>query len=243
MLDASVFNAQGEMERLLGESLSSRRGDALVATQGGAFLSPGGQVVIDGSPAYLAAACDASLRRLKTDCIDLYYLYGVDPRVPVEESIGKLAELVRMGKIRYLGLCGASAADLRRAQAMHPISALAVEYSLFSRAAETGPLPAAAELGVGVVACCPLNRGLLSGGAPEAAPADERAALQALAAQAAELDLGTARLALAWLLEWRDDIVAVPSTRSLAHLEMNASAAEIHLARDTCLRLAELFPP
>jgi aryl-alcohol dehydrogenase-like predicted oxidoreductase len=126
---------------------------------------------------------------------------------------------------------------------MHPISALAVEYSLFSRAAETGPLPAAAELGVGVVACCPLNRGLLSGGAPEAAPADERAALQALAAQAAELDLGTARLALAWLLEWRDDIVAVPSTRSLAHLEMNASAAEIHLARDTCLRLAELFPP
>jgi aryl-alcohol dehydrogenase-like predicted oxidoreductase len=104
MLDASVFNAQGEMERLLGESLSSRRGDALVATQGGAFLSPGGQVVIDGSPAYLAAACDASLRRLKTDCIDLYYLYGVDPRVPVEESIGKLAELVRMGKIRYLGL-------------------------------------------------------------------------------------------------------------------------------------------
>ena len=243
MLDTSGFHAHGEMEQLLGESLSGRRDDALIATQGGAYLSSaGGQVMIDGSPAYLARACDASLRRLKTDFIDLFYLYRVDPRIPVEESTGKLAELVGMGKIRYLGLCEASAEDLRRAQSLHPISALAVKYSLCTRSAERGPLSAAAKLGVGVVACCPLNRGLLSG-ASVSALAPEEAALHALAAQAAELDLGIARLALAWLLAWREDVVPVPSTRSLAHLEMNASAAYIQVDRDTCLRLAELFRP
>jgi aryl-alcohol dehydrogenase-like predicted oxidoreductase len=244
MLDTADFYANGEIERLVGESVSGRRDDALIVTQGGAITSTAGEVIsIDGSPSYLAKACDASLARLSTECIDLYYLYRVDPRVQVEESIGKLADLVAAGKIRYLGLCESSADDLRRAQAVHPISALAVEYSLRHRSAENGPLPTAAELGVGVVAYCPLARGLLTGSAAAAAPAHEQVAWRAIEAQAAELDLGISRLALGWLLAWRADTIPVPSTRSLAHLEMNASAPEIRLTPDTSLRLAEVFAP
>jgi aryl-alcohol dehydrogenase-like predicted oxidoreductase len=244
MLDTADFYAHGEIEQLLGESLFGRRDRALIATHGGVRVVAGGNsLVIDGSPAYLAQTCDASLRRLRTDYIDLFYLSRVDPQVPVEESVGKLAELAVAGKIRYLGLCEASADDVRRAQATHPISTLAVEYSIRQRSPETAVLAAAAELGVGIVAYCPLARGLLTGGRFPTASAQEQIALRAIEAQAAELDLGVVRLALAWLLAWRDDVVPVPGTRRPAHLEMNASASDIWLAPDVCVRLAKLFPP
>ena len=248
MFDTADYLVHGEMERLVGQALSRRghgRGqgeDVLVATQGGARRAgPGRPWVVDGSPEYLARACDASLRRLRTDQIDLFYLHKVDPRVPLEDSVGKLADLVVAGKIRYLGLCGASAEELRLASEVHPISVVAVEYSLSKRTAERAVLTAASELGVGAVACCPLDRGALTRCAATARTDREAAAMRALEAQAAELDLGMARLALAWLLAQRDDIVPVPSTRSLAHLEMNASAPSIRLPPDVCARLGGLW--
>jgi aryl-alcohol dehydrogenase-like predicted oxidoreductase len=243
MFDTSDSYSGGEIEVLLGRTLSHRRRDALIAVHGGMRISAAGEAsVVDGSPGYLAAACDASLRRLNTDFIDIYYLSRVDPRVPVEDSVGKLAELVAAGKIRYVGLCEPSADHLRRAHAAYPVSALAVEYSLWRRSPERGLLDLAAELSVGVVACCPLARGLLAGDNASAASAREQAALRAVATEAAELDLGLARLALAWLLACRNNVVPVPSTRSLAHLEMNASAVSIELLPGTCARLSRLFP-
>jgi aryl-alcohol dehydrogenase-like predicted oxidoreductase len=243
MFDTAGYYSRGGTERLLGKALAQHRSEAVIATGGGQPAgAPGNQAAVDRDPARLAVACDASLRRLNTDYIDLFYLSRVDPQVPVEDSVGKLAELVAAGKIRYLGLAGASADQLRRAHAVHPISALAVEYSLRQRSAEQGPLATAAELGVGVVACGPLGHGLLKGGAAAGVSADEQAALRAVEAEAAELDLGIARIALAWLLAQRDDIVPVPSTRCPAHLEMNASVSGIRLAPEICARLARLFP-
>jgi aryl-alcohol dehydrogenase-like predicted oxidoreductase len=241
MMDTADFYAGGAIERLLGRSVASRRDGVLISTHGGVrAASDGSPTVIDGHPAYLAMACDASLRRLGTDYVDLYYLSRVDPRVSVEDSIGKLADLVTAGKIRYLGLCEASAEDLRRAHAVHPISALAVEYSLRNRSAERRILSTAMELNVGVVAYCPLARGLLAGARP-ATSAPERSALRAVEAEAAELDIGMARLALAWLVRCRN-VIPVPSSRNPAHLEMNASAAGIELTPAACSRLNGLFP-
>jgi aryl-alcohol dehydrogenase-like predicted oxidoreductase len=239
LLDTADFYADGDVERLLGTSVAGRRDRLLISTHGGVrAASRGSPTVIDGHPAYLAMACDASLRRLGTDYIDLYYLSRVDPRVSIEESVGMLAELVAAGKIRHVGLCEASAEELRRAQAVHPITALAVEYSLRDRSAEP-VLSAAAELDVGVVAYCPLARGLLAGARP-ATSAQEQEALHAVEAEAAELDIGMARLALAWLLRCQG-AVSVPSSRNPAHLEMNASAAGIELTSAACSRLNSLF--
>jgi aryl-alcohol dehydrogenase-like predicted oxidoreductase len=273
LFDTADFYAGGEIERLLGAALSRGRAGVVIATSGGVRFTAGGRPAgIDGSPAYLGDACDASLRRLGTDHIDLFSLSRVDPRVPVEESVGKLADLVAAGKIRYVGLCGASADELRRAHAVHPVSVLAAEYSLWRHSVESGSLVAAAELGVGLVACSPLARGALTGRRPYAGPpggaepphhdpllstgidadidpgagpdigACDPAALRALEAEAADLDLGTTRLALAWLLSRRPDIVPVPSTRNPVHLEINAAAVGIRLPPAVCDRLAGLFP-
>jgi aryl-alcohol dehydrogenase-like predicted oxidoreductase len=242
MLDTADFYARGDAERLLGESLGARRGDVLIATHGGSRGSGGGTpTAIDGRPAYLGVACAASLRRLNTDYIDLYYLSRVDPRVRVEESVGKLAELVAEGKIRYIGLCEPSADDLRRAHAVHPVSAVAVDYSLRDRSAEAGVLAAARELGIGVVAYCPLARGLLAGARSPTTPG-EGDGLRAIEARAAALDVGMARLALAWLAGCRQ-VIPVPSSRSPAHLEMNASAIGIRLSPEVCADLEAVFPP
>ena len=235
LLDTADFYANGAVERLLGRSVAGRRDRVLISTQGGVRASSGGMpTVVDGDPEYLATACDASLKRLGTDYIDLYYLSRVDPRVSVEESVGKLGELVAAGKIRHLGLCEASADELRRAQSVHPISALAVEYSLRDRPAKP-VLAAAEELGVGVVAYCPLARGLLAGARPPTTELEKRAL------RAVEAEVGIARLALAWLLRCQD-VIPVPSSRNPAHLEMNASATGISVPHDTCSRLNALFP-
>lgn len=242
LIDTADFYAAGDTERLLGETLSGRRDEALIATHGGQRTAPDGSgTIADGRPAYLGKACAASLRRLRTDRVDLYYLSRIDPRVPVEDSVGKLAELVAAGKIRRIGLCEPSADELRRANTVHPVSAVAVEYSLRHRAAESSVLQVAAELGVTVVAYCPLARGLLGGARYPASPQD-RDGLGVMEAEAADLDIGLARLALAWLLDCRR-VIAVPGSRSSAHAEMNASAIGIKLSPRTCARLSRLFPP
>lgn len=242
LIDTADFYASGDTERLLGEALSGRREEALIATHGGLRTAPDGSgVIADGRPAYLEKACAASLRRLRTDRVDLYYLSRIDPRVPVADSVGKLAELVTAGKVRRIGLCDPSADELRLAHAVHPVGAIAVEYSLRYRAAEKSILQTAAELGVTVVAYCPLARGLLGGTRYPASPRD-RDALRVMEAEAADLDIGLARLALAWLLNCRR-VIAVPGTRSSAHAEMNASAIGIKLPPGTCARLGRLFPP
>ena len=243
MLDTADFYGDGAVERLVGEAVAGRRDEVVIATHGGMRpVGAEGTRQVDGTPAYLAAACDASLRRLRTDYIDIFYLSRVDPRVPIAESVGRLAELVTVGKIRYLGLCGASGDDLRHADAIHPISVLAAEYSLLRRSAETTVLAVAAELGVGVVAYCPLSRGLLAGGRSEMAARD-RAIMRAVEGTAAEMDLGTARLALAWLLARRPDIVPVPGSRTPSHVEMNASVAGLGLGPEMSQILAGLTEP
>jgi aryl-alcohol dehydrogenase-like predicted oxidoreductase len=241
MFDVADFHADGNVERLLAASLSERRADALIATQGGMRTAAGRTLGIDGSPEYLAMACDASLRRLRTDYIDLFYLSGIDPRVPLDESVGKLAELVAAGKIRHIGLREPSIEQLRRAHAIHAISAVSLEYSLCRQLAERRLLLAATELGVGVVACTPLGRGLLTGRRPAWASPKEKTAMRAVESVAGKLDVGVARLALAWLLARRGDVVPVPSTHNLIHLEMNSSAAEVALDDDTCALLADEF--
>jgi aryl-alcohol dehydrogenase-like predicted oxidoreductase len=241
LFDTADHYALGEIERWLGEALSGRRDEALIATCGGIRGAAREPAVIDGSPDYLAAACEASLRRLGTDHVDLFYLAHVDPYVSVEDSVGKLGELVAAGKIRYLGLYAPAPDQLRRAHETHPISVLATEYSLLQRSAEAGSLALAAELGIGVVACRPLASGLLTGNSRALASRRDQAALQAAQAEAAGLDLGLARLALAWLLARRDDVVPVPSTRNPAHIEMNASVPSIKLSTDTYSRLGRAF--
>lgn len=245
MIDAFDIHADGEVETLVGRALSRHRQDALIATHVSMRTDAsgsGGTAVTDGSPASLVEACEASLQRLNTEFIDICYLPGSDSKVPVEESVGKLAELVSAGKIRYIGLNEPSADQLRRAQQVHPVSVLALQYSLWRHSGRGELLQAATELGIGVVACRPLARGLLASGSASAASARDQVILRAIEAEAAELDLGMPRLTLAWLMACRPDMVPVPSTRNLAHLEMNASAADIVLHDDTCGRLAQLSP-
>jgi aryl-alcohol dehydrogenase-like predicted oxidoreductase len=260
MVDLADFYGGGRIERTVGPLLADRRDEVLIATRGGIqFDAAGRRIGVDGSPESLARACDASLRRLAVDHIDLYYLARIDARVPVEESVGRLAELARAGKIRYIGLADATAEQLRRAHAVHPIAALAREYSLLDRRVEAAELPAARALGVALVACRPLARGLLTGrisSSDTLAPDDCRRGTRTFQRDyvarswemlapaqdfAAEKDLSLSRLALAWLLH-QPGVVPVPSTRNALHLEMNAAAAEVRLTQEERERLAVLFP-
>ncbi|TDC72041.1 aldo/keto reductase [Actinomadura sp. GC306] len=262
LIDAAAGAGAERAERLAGRAVAGRRDEAVIAACGGVRRSPGGRETrLDGTPEHLRRSCDASLERLGTDHIDVYYLAGVDPRVPVEESMGALAGLVASGKVRRVGLSGVSAEQLRRAHAVHPVGALAAEYSLWERRVEAECLPAARERGIAVFACRPLGRGFLTGrvhSAGRLAEGDARRddprfrpenlsanlrLLQAAEEVAAHRDLGLARLALAWLLCRGDDITPVPSTRDRLHLEMNAAAAGIRLTAAECEYLAALFPP
>lgn len=261
MFDIADFYGAGEVERIVGRAIEGCRDQALIATRGGLIFDARGRPTgVDGSPDHLSRACDASLRRLSVDHIDLYYLARVDPYVPVEESVGRLAELATAGKIGHIGLSRASAEQLRRAHVTHPIIAIATEYSLLERAIEAEELPAARALGVEVVACRPLARGLLTGriSSVEHLAADdlrrhdwrfrrESAAhrkdmLLAAEAMAAEKDVSLGRLALAWLLA-QPGVIPVPSTRSRLHLEMNAAATAVRLTTEERDRLAAIFPP
>jgi aryl-alcohol dehydrogenase-like predicted oxidoreductase len=248
-------------ERLVGKALAGRRDQVVIGTKFGNIRRDDGSFLgVNGDPAYVPQACDASLARLGVDYIDLYYLHRVDPKVPIEETVGAMGELVTAGKVRYLGLSEAAPATIRRAHATHPITALQTEYSLWSRDVEREILPTVRELGIGFVAYSPIGRGFLAGGFTdpgELPPEDVRRKhprflgdnLQANAAVAARLrDIAAthgctpAQLAIAWLMAQGEDIVPIPGTGKLSHLEQNM-AADLELAGSEVRELSEAFPP
>ncbi|MFB9361343.1 aldo/keto reductase, partial [Actinoplanes nipponensis] len=261
LVDTADFYGGGRVESVVAAAVAGRD-DVTIATRGGALFTPEGRPAgVDGSPEHLRRACDASLRRLGVPRIGLYYLARVDPRVPVEDSVGALAELVAEGKIAHIGLSEATAQELARAVAVHPVAALASEYSLFERGVEAEVLPAARALGVGLVACSPLGRGLLTGriiasdslgegdfrrNHPRfsAAHLGDNLALVAGAQEiATRRNVSLVRLALAWLLAQGPDIVAIPSSRTAMHAEMNAAAADVELTEEDLRQLSEAMPP
>jgi aryl-alcohol dehydrogenase-like predicted oxidoreductase len=259
--DTADMYGSGANEVLLSKVLATRRDEVTLATKFGNVRGPDGSFVgIDGRPEYVRAAADASLRRLGVDVIDLYYQHRVDPNVPIEETVGAMAELVAAGKVRYLGLSEASAETIRRAAAVHPIAALQTEYSLWTRDLEAEILPAIRELGIGLVPYSPLGRGFLTGRfrTPEDLPADDWrrlnprfqgenfAANTAIADRVRELAEAKGRtpaqLALAWLLSRGEDVVPIPGTRSIARLEENAAAVDVVLTDEELRTLTEGLP-
>ncbi|MEV0275038.1 aldo/keto reductase [Streptomyces sp. NPDC050610] len=263
LIDTADFYGAGRNEELVGRAVAGHRDQAVLATRGGlrAERPDGPPKIVDGRPRYLRTACEASLRRLGVDHVDLYYLGRVDPKVPVEESVGALGELVAEGKIRHIGLSEATADELRGGHAAHPVTALQSEYSLWERHVEAEILPAARELGIGFVAHTPLGKGLLTRALAEPdqlRPGDIRLNHPRFQGEsfrhnvqlAAELDavvadtgLGAAQLALGWLLARGNDIVPIPGTRSGAHLAANLSAADVRLSAELVERLSTLVPP
>jgi aryl-alcohol dehydrogenase-like predicted oxidoreductase len=260
-LDTADVYGPHTNETLVGRAIQGRRKDVILATKFGNVRGPDGRWVgVDGRPEYVRAACDASLRRLGVETIDLYYQHRVDPQTPIEDTVGAMAELVRMGKVRYLGLSEAAPQTIRRAHAVHPIAALQTEYSLWTRDPEDAVLPTLRELGIGFVAYSPLGRGFLTGRFrdPEELPAEDwrRKAprFQGDAFQrnldladrlrwlASELSVSPAQLALAWLLAQGDDIVPIPGTKQRRYLEENIAATEIILSGDDLLRISEIAP-
>lgn len=237
----------GDSEEKVGKAIKGRRSEVVIATKFGFVRSAAGvEDRVDGSPAYVRQACERSLRRLEVEQIDLYYLHRVDQRVPIEETVGAMADLVREGKVRYLGLSEVSAATLRRAHAVHPIAAVQAECSLFTREPEDDLLPTLRELGVGLVAYSPLGRGFLGGrfrSLDDLAPDDWRrrnprfqgenfernlALADRIREMAAAKGCTPAQLALAWLLA-HDNVVPIPGTSSITRLEENAAAVDVRL--------------
>lgn len=237
-------------EELLGKALANRREKVILATKFGIKRGQDGAWLgINGSPEYVKACCDASLKRLNTDYIDLYYQHRPDPEVPIEETIGAMAELVQAGKIRYIGLSEASAEDLEKAQHTHPISALQTELSLWSRDVEESILPKARELGIGFVAYSPLGRGFLTGAIKqrddleqgdwrlsnprfsEEAIANNQKLVEKVKEIATEKDVTPSQVALAWVLAKGDDIAAIPGTRRSKYLNLNWATQAIILSK------------
>jgi aryl-alcohol dehydrogenase-like predicted oxidoreductase len=256
---ADVYGV-GHNERLVGRALGERRKNTVLATKCGLIASSGAPMRVDGTPAHIGAACDASLSRLNTDVIDLYYLHRVDPAVPIEDSVGAMADLVHGGKVRFIGLSEASATTIRRAQAVHGITAVQSEYSLWFREPEAHVLPVCRELGIGFVAFSPIGRGFLAGTTTiDGMPADDlrrriprfvggdgqrNAALVAGANDiAVRLGITLAQLALAWLLAKSEDVVAIPGTKHVAYVEENVAAATVRLPPSDVAALDTLFAP
>jgi aryl-alcohol dehydrogenase-like predicted oxidoreductase len=257
--DTAAQYGFGANETLLGSVLKDRRRDIVLASKAGMFRNAQGVREVDCRPEVLKKTCDDALIRLQTDVIDLYYLHRWDKRVPVEDSIGALADLVKEGKIRTIGISEVSAFTLRKAHAVHPITALQTEYSLWTRDAEIAVLDACKELGIAFVAFSPVGRGFLAGAVRDvgALPAkDIRLAqprfqgesfarnlklLDGLAVIARENDCTMAQLSLAWLLAQRDDIIPIPGTTRLDHLEENAAALDVRLSPETIGRLNRLI--
>ena len=247
-------------EVLLGRALKGRR-DAMVASKFGNIDLPDGKKGTNGRPEYVFECCDASLKRLGVEAIDVYYLHRVDPGVPIEETVGAMGRLVTQGKVRYVGLCEAGAPTLRRAHREYPVTALQTEYSLWFRDVELEILPACRELGIGYVAYAPLGRGLLTGRIktiddipegdrrrrhPRFFPenlARNAELVNELEAIAARIGASPAQLAIGWLLAQGEDIVAIPGTNHVANLEQNAAAVDLELNPAHVQRLSELFAP
>jgi aryl-alcohol dehydrogenase-like predicted oxidoreductase len=247
-------------EELVGRAIKGRRPQVVLATKFAIVRSPDGSRGISGKPDYVRAACDASLRRLQVETIDLYYQHRVDPTTPIEDTVGAMAELVRAGKVRYLGLSEAGPETMRRAVKVHPIAALQSEYSLWSRDIEDGQLPAARELGIGLVAYSPLGRGFLTGQIKryEDLAADDwrRNAprfqgenfaknldlVRGVEALAAEKGCTSSQLALAWVLHQGRDVVPIFGTKRRSYLLENLKALEIRLGPEDLRRLDEIAP-
>jgi len=262
LFDTAEVYGPWSNEELLGQFIPGRRERMVIATKYGFRIGADGKAAgLDGSPANARRACEGSLKRLGIDCIDLYYLHRRDPAVPIEDSVGAMADLVREGKVRYLGLSEVGVDALRRACAVHPISALQSEYSLWERGIERDVLPACRELGIGVVPYAPLGRGVLTNtlARPEeyAANDDFRSTLPRFQAENLEQNralgapperfaqrLGTkpGPLSLAWLLAQGPEIVPIPGTRRRTHLAENAGAAQLRLASCDLMTLEEMFP-
>ena len=262
LLDTADMYGAGHNEQLLSRVLRKRRDEVVLATKFGNMRGPNREFLgVNGRPEYVREACDASLRRLGVDHIDLYYQHRVDPSVPIEDTVGAMAELVRAGKVRWLGLSEAAPATIRRAHAVHPISALQTEYSLWSREPEGELLDTVRELGIAFVAYSPLGRGFLTGSIRKAEDLDAsdfrrnspRFQAEAMDANlrladrvrtiAAERGCTPAQLALAWLLARGEDIVPIPGTRSIQRLEENLGALDVRLSADDVARLDHELPP
>ena len=246
-------------EVLLGRAIKGFRDQVLISSKFGNIDLPDGRKGTNGRPEYVHQCCIASLKRMDVDVIDVYYLHRVDPNVPIEETVGAMAGLVEQGKVRYIGLCEAGPATLRRAQAAHPIAALQTEYSLWFREVERDIIPACRELGIGYVAYAPLGRGLLTGRirtVDDLAPNDRRRVhprfapenlarnvklVEELERMAQGQGATAAQLALAWILAQGDDIVPIPGTNHVKNLELNAAAADIRLSAEKLARLNEIF--
>ena len=260
-LDTADMYGPFTNEKLVGRAIAGRRGQVVLATKFGNVRGPDGSFRgVNGRPDYVRAACDASLKRLGVDTIDLYYQHRVDRSVPIEETVGAMAELVRGGKVRYLGLSEASPATIRRAHQVHPISALQTEYSLWSRDPEADILPTCRELGIGFVAYSPLGRGFLTGRfrRVEDLPADDWRRnnprfqgenfqrnldlVRSIEEMARAKSCTPAQLALAWLLSRGKDIVPIPGTKQRARLEENARALDVRLTPEELKRIDAVAP-
>ena len=261
LLDTADMYGPFTNEQLVGKAIASHRNQAVLATKFGIQRSEDkGFRGINGSPEYVHQACDASLQRLGIDYIDLYYLHRVDPKVPIEETVGAMAELVQQGKVRYIGLSEAAPATIRRAASVHPITALQTEYSLWSRDPEDEILPTVRELGIGFVPYSPLGRGFLSGSITslnDLAADDFRRnsprfqgenfnknlqLVERVKEIAAEKGVTPGQLAIAWLLAQGDDIVPIPGTKRRAYLEENVAAVDITLTQEELDRIDQVAP-
>ncbi len=261
LLDTADMYGPFTNERLVGRAVAGRRDQVVIATKFGNVRGEHGERLgIRGDAAYVREACDASLRRLGVETIDLYYQHRVDPNVPIEETVGAMAELVAAGKVRYLGLSEAAPETIRRAHAVHPISALQTEYSLWTRDVERRILPTVRELGIGFVAYSPLGRGFLSGrwSSPDAIPDGDfrkgnprfqgenftrnMALVERVRELAGAKDATPAQLALAWVMHRGDDVVPIPGTKRRGYLEENVAANAIELTEDDLRALDEAVP-
>jgi len=262
LLDTAAVYGNGANEQLVGRAIKDRRSEVVLATKCGIRAAkvgfPSG---LDGSPAEIRRSCDESLKRLDVDVIDLFYLHRVDPKTPIEDSVGSMADLVRAGKVRYLGLSEAAPATIRRAYKVHPISALQSEYSLWWRDPEASLFPVCRELGITFVPFSPLGRGFLSGHVTSInALGDDDlrkrlprfqgdnfhknlALVGQLEAFAAKISATLSQIALAWILAKGDDIVPIPGTKRRSYLESNIAAIEIVLSPADVAQLDALFPP
>jgi aryl-alcohol dehydrogenase-like predicted oxidoreductase len=260
-LDTADMYGVGHNEQLVGRAIKGRREEVVLATNFGNVRGPKGERLgISGKPDYVRSACDASLKRLGVEVIDLYYQHRVDPQTPIEDTVGAMAELVRAGKVRHLGLSEAAPATIRRAHAVHPIAALQTEYSLWSRDPEDEIFPTLRELGIGFVPYSPLGRGFLTGRfqKPEDLPegdfrrsnprwsgdnfAKNLQLVEKVKELAAEKGCTPAQIALAWVMAQGDDIVPIPGTRDPKRLEENAGAASVRLSPGDLARIDAAFP-
>jgi aryl-alcohol dehydrogenase-like predicted oxidoreductase len=263
LLDTSDAYAGGVNEELIGKAIKGKRDKVLIASKFGNIRGPNGQrgAGINGKPDYVPVACEASLKRLGVDVIDLYYLHRVDPTTPIEDTVGAMARLIEQGKVRHIGLCEAGANTIRRAHGTHPLTAIETEYSLWSRDVENEILPTVRELGIGFVAYSPLGRGFLTGSfskRDDLIEGDRRhahprfqegnfernlALLAAIKAVAERQQRTLAQVALAWLLSRGEEIAPIPGTKRRKYLDQNAAAVDISLTGADIAALDQAFPP